>query len=136
MLERDAFIARLDAQLADGPNRVAVLLVAVESGLRALGEVARRLDTLPSRDEHLTRIDATTFAILCHAPAPAARAVTLTSRARALLRAPARVEGHLVHVGVQTGFATVPAHGLRPTTSADLLDQASASVQRRLRAAG
>jgi predicted signal transduction protein with EAL and GGDEF domain len=136
MLQRDAFIAQLDAQLADGPSRVAVLLVAIDSGLRALDEVARRLDTLPERDEHLTRLDAMTFAILCHAPAPAARAVTLTSRARALLRAPARVEGHLIHVGAQTGFATVPAHSLRPTTSSDLLDQALASVQRRLRAAG
>jgi predicted signal transduction protein with EAL and GGDEF domain len=134
MLDRDALIAQLDVQLATAPSRVAVLLVTLESGLPALGEVARRLDTLPGRDEHLARLDATTFAIVCHAPAPAARAVTLTSRARALLRAPARIDGHLVHVGAQTGFATVPAHGPR-LTSADLLAQARASVERRLRAA-
>jgi GGDEF domain-containing protein len=135
MLDRDALIARLDVELLVSPARVGVLCVTIESGLEALSEVARRLATLPARDEHLARLDAATFVILCHAPAPAARAVTLTSRARAILRAPARVDGHLVHVGAQTGFATAHAHGPEPT-SAGLIRQAQASVNRRLRAVG
>jgi GGDEF domain-containing protein len=135
MLDRDALITQLDAQLVVAPSRLAVLLVTIDSGLEALAEIARRLETLPGRDEYLGRMDATSFAILCHAPAPGARAVTLTSRARAILRAPARVERRPVHIAAHTGFATVPAHGLRPT-SIDLLTQARASVQRRLRAAG
>lgn len=132
MLDRDALIEQLTTLLLERPGRIGVLAVTVESGLEGLPEVARRLETLLGRGELVARTGATTFAIVCHAPSPAARAVTLAARARAVLRAPVRIEGRLVLVRAQTGFAVVRGPG---PTAEGLLGHAQASVERRLRAA-